>query len=89
MNEKLKVSIIIPVFNEAEVIEQIHLKILSALDSLSYDFSVIYVDDGSGDGTDVILDKIAAQDERFPAGAVSPHCQVMLGAPAEHGLHIS
>jgi len=65
MKEKTKVSIVIPVYNEAGVIEQTHLKILSVVNSLSCDFSIFYVDDGSSDGTDRILETIAAQDERF------------------------
>jgi dolichol-phosphate mannosyltransferase len=64
MSEKTKVSIVIPVFNEAGVIEQTHLKILAAIDALPYDFTVYYVDDGSSDGTDVILYALRAQDER-------------------------
>lgn len=65
MSDKTKVSIVIPVFNEAGVIEQTHLKVVSAIDALPYTFSVYYVDDGSSDGTDAILEAIAAKDGRF------------------------
>jgi len=65
MPEKTKVSIVIPVFNETGVIEQTHLKILAAINALPYDFAIYYVDDGSSDGTDLILETIAAQDDRF------------------------
>ncbi len=64
-SEKPKVSIVIPVYNEAGVIEQTHVTIMVVLDSLPYDFSVYYVDDGSTDGTGVALEAIAAQDRRI------------------------
>jgi dolichol-phosphate mannosyltransferase len=65
MAAKLKISIVIPVFNEAGVIEQTHARIAAVIDSLPYDFQVFYVDDGSTDGTDAILEAIAVKDERF------------------------
>jgi dolichol-phosphate mannosyltransferase len=65
MPEKLKISIVIPVYNEAGVIEQTHIKIAATLDALPYDFSVYYVDDGSTDGTGAALAAIAAQDKRI------------------------
>ncbi len=60
----LKVSLVIPVFNESGVIEQTHAKIAAVIDTLPYDFSVFYVDDGSSDGTDATLAALAAQDVR-------------------------
>ena len=60
----LKVSLVIPVFNESGVIEQTHARITAVIDALPYDFSIYYVDDGSADGTDVVLAAIAAQDGR-------------------------
>jgi dolichol-phosphate mannosyltransferase len=65
MPDKCKVSIVIPVYNEAGVIEQTHLKILAAINALPHDFTVYYVDDGSVDGTDAILETLAAQDGRI------------------------
>ena len=65
MSEKLKISIVIPVYNEAGVIEQTHVKIAATLDALPYDFSVYYVDDGSTDETGAALAAIAAQDKRI------------------------
>jgi glycosyltransferase involved in cell wall biosynthesis len=60
----LKVSLVIPVFNESGVIEQTHARIAAVIDALPYDFSIYYVDDGSADGTDAALAALAAQDGR-------------------------
>ena len=86
MTEKTRVSIVIPVFNEAGVIEQTQLKILAVIDTLPYDFTVHYVDDGSSDGTDRILDAFGAQDARFRALILSRNFghQAALTAGLDH-----
>lgn len=62
--QKLKVDLVIPVFNESEVIGQTYADICRIVDSLSYDFKFIYVDDGSNDGTVDTLRKIVDDDPR-------------------------
>jgi dolichol-phosphate mannosyltransferase len=82
----LKVSLVIPVFNECGVIEQTHAKIAAAIDALPYDFSIFYVDDGSSDGTDASLKAIAAQDSRVHPLALSRNFghQAALTAGLDH-----
>jgi dolichol-phosphate mannosyltransferase len=86
VSEKTFVSIVIPVYNEAGVIEQTNLKILAAINALPYQFEVLYVDDGSSDGTDLILDSFAAQDGRFRALVLSRNFghQAALSAGMDH-----
>jgi polyisoprenyl-phosphate glycosyltransferase len=60
----LKISLVIPVFNEFGVIEQSHTNLTAVIDPLQYIFSIYYVDDGSTDGTDAALRAIAVQDGR-------------------------
>lgn len=62
--KKLLVSIVVPVFNEAGVIEQIHARIAAVVDTLPHDVEIFYVDDGSSDKTDAALEVLAAQDSR-------------------------
>jgi glycosyltransferase involved in cell wall biosynthesis len=43
------ISIVIPIYNEEEVIERLHRSVRSVMDTLSEDWEVVYVNDGSGD----------------------------------------
>lgn len=61
---KLTVDLVIPVFDEAGVIEQTYGQIRAVVDGLPYDFQVLFVDDGSRDGTADSLRTIADQDPR-------------------------
>ncbi|MGC1377397.1 MAG: glycosyltransferase family 2 protein [Anaerolineales bacterium] len=63
--KNLLVSIVVPVFNEAGVIENIHARIAAVVDTLPYEVEIYYVDDGSSDGTDAALEALAAQDSRI------------------------
>lgn len=63
-NTKATVDLVIPVFNEAGVVEQTHARISAALEGLPYDFHFIYVNDGSRDATAESLSALAARDPR-------------------------
>jgi glycosyltransferase involved in cell wall biosynthesis len=49
--KKQSVDLVIPVFNETGVVEQTHAHICAVIESLPYEFTFFYVDDGSDDGT--------------------------------------
>src|SRR5512133_2630207 len=59
------VDLIIPVYNEEEVIELFHAKLTAALVDLPYAFTIRYVNDGSKDGTSQKLDALAQTDTRI------------------------
>jgi dolichol-phosphate mannosyltransferase len=61
----LHIDLVIPVFNEAGVVEQTHTKIREIIDPLSYTFCIYYIDDGSTDGTPESLAALARKDERI------------------------
>ena len=50
-----QVDIIVPVYNEAGVIESFHTRLAAALVGLPYQFRIYYINDGSVDGTGGIL----------------------------------
>lgn len=57
-----RISVIIPVYNEVESLEILHEALHSALDDQPADWEVIYVDDGSRDGSLPSLEKLAEHD---------------------------
>jgi glycosyltransferase involved in cell wall biosynthesis len=52
-------SIVIPIFNEAENIEPLFFQLIIELKLLKKEFEIIFVNDGSHDGSDLILLKLA------------------------------
>ena len=62
--KKPTVDLVIPIYNEAGVVEQTHARICSAVDALPYAFHFYYVDDGSSDGTAGSLSELARRDPR-------------------------
>ncbi|MFE9724508.1 glycosyltransferase [Streptomyces sp. NPDC005794] len=60
----LQLSVVVPCFNEAEVIGSFHTALLTVLERLGESFEICYVDDGSRDRTRLLLNAFAAQDER-------------------------
>jgi len=56
-----ELSIVVPAYNEAQVIETSIERIASALQALDQSFEIIVVDDGSTDATWRVLQKIAAR----------------------------
>ncbi len=60
----LDVSIVIPVFNEKDSLAELHRGLHQALDNYSMSWEVIFVDDGSRDGSLEVLEGLAAEDPR-------------------------
>jgi glycosyltransferase involved in cell wall biosynthesis len=59
-----EVSVFLPVFNEEPNLRPLHAKLDEALKSLGYSAEIVYVDDGSTDGSLTILREIAELDPR-------------------------
>ena len=60
--EQLSVSVIIPVYNEADSLPILHQSLRNALDNYSKPWEVVYVDDGSKDESVNILAELARDD---------------------------
>lgn len=59
------ISVIIPVFNEAEGLPRCHAAVVKTLEQEGRTFQIIYVDDGSTDKSGEILDGLAKGDSRI------------------------
>lgn len=66
----MKLSIVVPCYNEAENVQNFHDAVVAAFDGCGYDYEVIFVDDGSRDATLHNLKKIH-QNEKTPTKIVS------------------
>lgn len=57
----MKLSIVIPVYNEAENIKKLNHELVGVLGKQTYAYEVIWVNDGSTDGSLAVLEEIAKQ----------------------------
>lgn len=64
-------SILVPVYNEAEVLPEFHRRLCAAVAQLPMQVEVVYVDDGSTDGSCAMLSHLQAQDLRVAVLALS------------------
>lgn len=83
---KYRVDLVIPVYNEAEVIEKAHTQICGVVDKLPHEFRFIYVNDGSEDGTEEALRSVRQIDRRVTALSLSTNFghQAALTAGLDH-----
>lgn len=59
------ISLVVPCFNEEEILERFHARATDEMSRLGHDFQIVYVDDGSADRTLLILEELAAADPRI------------------------
>jgi glycosyltransferase involved in cell wall biosynthesis len=61
----IRLSIILPVYNEAGSLGELHKELKGVLDGGKYSYEVIAVNDGSKDNSAQILEKLAKEDKTF------------------------
>lgn len=59
-----KISIVVPVLNEEEVIDEFYRRLVTVLEDQSLDLEIIFVDDGSTDGSLSKIKALRQKDER-------------------------
>ena len=66
----LKLSLIVPCYNEAENVAAFQDAVISAFQGCGYDYEIVFIDDGSRDATFHNLKKLYA-DQRCPVNVIS------------------
>jgi glycosyltransferase involved in cell wall biosynthesis len=61
----MTVSVVVPLYNEEENVEELHSRLKAVLDSLGVEYEIIFVDDGSTDKTLPMLEKIQSGDNNL------------------------
>lgn len=64
MNELPEISVVVPVFNEEKGLEELFRRLASSVSSLSGNYELLFVDDGSRDSTFEKLSGLARNDKR-------------------------
>jgi len=60
----MKLSVVIPIYNEEENINPLYEELKGVLKTLEHDHEIVFVDDGSKDGSLALLEKIQQQDDK-------------------------
>ncbi|WP_440907489.1 glycosyltransferase family 2 protein [Candidatus Pelagibacter sp.] len=58
MEENIKITVIIPCYNEAKTIEKVLIDVKKNLDEINYSYEIIIINDFSSDNTENILKKL-------------------------------
>ncbi len=65
---QLTYSVVIPLFNDAEILPELHRRVSAVMASLGEPYEIIYVDDGSRDPTFAILSQLYTADPNHIKG---------------------
>jgi polyisoprenyl-phosphate glycosyltransferase len=57
-------SVVLPVFNESAILRELTRRIVGVMEHAELPFRIVYVNDGSSDGSRELLDQISAEDAR-------------------------
>jgi glycosyltransferase involved in cell wall biosynthesis len=63
--ESCVISVVIPVYNEQEVLPEFHKRLSAVFEKLNHELEMVYVNDGSNDGTLEIINRLRANDPRI------------------------
>lgn len=63
--EEVEISVVVPVYNEVENLEELHRRLTEELGKLGRSYEIIVVDDGSDDGSYELLKRLAEEDQHL------------------------
>lgn len=86
MEKITKISIVVPVFNEYENLPHLNERITSVMTTTGFSYEIIYVDDGSSDGTEKRISELSKQNAVVNGVILSRNFghQIALTAGLEH-----
>src|SRR5262245_65939961 len=61
---RVEVSVLVPVFDEVESLPELYREVTEVLERLGRPYELVFVDDGSRDGSFQILEKLHRADDR-------------------------
>ncbi|MGB8635805.1 MAG: glycosyltransferase family 2 protein, partial [Rhodanobacteraceae bacterium] len=67
MSTQELLTVVVPAFNEAAVLQSFQQRLLTVLDTLDMSCEVLYVDDGSSDDSWAMMEAFAREDTRVGA----------------------
>lgn len=86
INASQLISVVVPAYNEAAVLEESHNRLTTVINGMVHDFEIIYVNDGSSDDTASIIQNLHRNDPRIGLVTLSRNFgkEVALTAGLEH-----
>ena len=61
----VEISVVLPVFNETAILRELNRRIVDVMDGDALQFEIVYVNDGSSDGSRETLNSLASEDPRI------------------------
>jgi polyisoprenyl-phosphate glycosyltransferase len=79
-------SLVVPVFNETEVLPKLHERITAVMEKAGIDYELLLVDDGSRDGSWELMNALRAKDPRISVLKLSRNFghQIAISAGIDH-----
>ena len=62
---RMDISVVVPVYNEVENVPELYRQLIDVLEPIEKPFEILFVDDGSRDGSGPCMDRLAAADSRL------------------------
>lgn len=81
--ENIKISVVLPVFNEAAAIEELYNRLSKVMEEIGELYEIIFIDDGSYDNSLKVLKSVQKMDERIRVVALTrnfgQHAAILAG----------
>lgn len=74
MSQVKSISIVVPLYNEEENVKEVYNSIRNVVEKLSYEYEIIFVDDGSSDKTPDYIRELAKEDSHLKMAIFKFNC---------------